>query len=63
MEIFVEDNGSIDVPQKSIVSDIVQKLDYHLDAVIVVKNGTPLPLDTTLKEGDRLKILSVVSGG
>ncbi|MFO8109021.1 MAG: MoaD/ThiS family protein [Thermoplasmata archaeon] len=63
MKIEVKGVGNVTVPPESRVSDVVRDLNHHLDAVIVVKDGKPVPLDEQLKNGDTLKVLSVVSGG
>ena len=43
--------------------DLLRRLDLAPDAHLLVRGDTPLPLDEALNEGDRLLILSVVSGG
>lgn len=43
--------------------EILRKLNISPDAVIVMKEGTPIPLNEKLSEDDELKILNVVSGG
>lgn len=59
----VEGEGVVTLEPRKSVSDLVKMLDYHLDSVIVLDEGEPLPLDKELKDGMKLKILSVVSGG
>ncbi|GEM_PF-1968478 len=63
MEINVEGVGNVRMSTDSHVSDLVKELDHHLDAIIVVKDGRPVPLDHPLEDGDTIKVLSVVSGG
>ncbi|MBS3816635.1 MAG: MoaD/ThiS family protein [Candidatus Thermoplasmatota archaeon] len=63
MEVEVEDEGKVCVSDNSDVSTLLEKLDYHLDSVIVLSDDEPVPLDHPLKEDMKLKIVSVVSGG
>ncbi len=63
MKVHVQGLGTMDIPQDSLVSDLVASMDKHLDSVIVIMESKPVPLDTPLKEGDTLRVLSVVSGG
>jgi len=63
MKVNIEDKGSIEVPEGSQVSTVVKKLDHHVDSVIVLSDGEPIPLDDEVKENMKLKILPVVSGG
>ncbi|MBS3781663.1 MAG: MoaD/ThiS family protein [Candidatus Thermoplasmatota archaeon] len=63
MKVEVEGEGKVEVPEESQVSTVVKKLDYHLDSVIVLSEGEPLPLDEKVEEDITIKILPVVSGG
>ncbi|OGS41552.1 MAG: hypothetical protein A3K67_02610 [Euryarchaeota archaeon RBG_16_62_10] len=45
------------------VEEAIRALRLHPDAWIAVRGSTPVPLDEPLKEGDELKLVSVVSGG
>ncbi len=63
VRVEIENDGPIEVPKGSDVSDVIQSLDYHIDSVIVLSDGEPVPLDDEVKEDMTLKILSVVSGG
>ncbi len=63
MKVNIEDEGSIEVPEGSQVSTVVKELDHHVDSVIVLSDGEPIPLDDKVEENMDLKILPVVSGG
>ncbi len=63
MKVNIEDEGKVKVPEGSRVSAVIEKLDHHIDSVIVLRDGEPLPLDHELEENMDLKILPVVSGG
>ena len=63
MKVYIEDEGEIEIPKGSQVSDVIEKLDHHIDSVIVLSDGEPITLDDQLEENMKLKILPVVSGG
>jgi len=42
---------------------LLKDLDLHLDAHIIVRDGAPIPMDEKLKDGDKIRILTVTSGG
>lgn len=42
---------------------LLKDLNLHLDAHIIVKDGAPVPLDEKLEDGDKIRILTVTSGG
>ncbi len=43
--------------------ELVQALGLAPDAHILVRGDVPIPIDEPLVEGERLRIISVVSGG
>jgi len=43
--------------------DLIECLDLNPDAFILVREGKPIPIDEQLKNGDRIKLISVASGG
>lgn len=63
MKVNLEGKGPLEVSEGSTVKDIVDRLDHHIDSVIVVNEGSPVPLDEEVEEGQNLKVISVVSGG
>ena len=63
MKVYIEDEGEIEIPKGSQVSDVIEKLDHHIDSVIVLSDGEPITLDDQLEENMELKVLPVVSGG
>lgn len=44
-------------------ADLVETLDAHPQAHVVIRDGTPLPLDAELADGDEVQVLRIVSGG
>jgi sulfur carrier protein ThiS len=45
------------------IAGVLKKLNIKPDMVIAVRNGTIVPVDETLSDGDCLKLLEVASGG
>jgi sulfur carrier protein ThiS len=43
--------------------DLLHALNLLPDGVLIVHNNTPIPYTNRLKNGDRLKIIRVASGG
>ena len=53
----------LDLANGSTVEGAIRKLGLYPDAWIAVKGDTPVSLDDTLKDGDEVKLVAVVSGG
>ncbi|RLG88530.1 MAG: thiamine biosynthesis protein ThiS [Thermoprotei archaeon] len=43
--------------------EILNKLNLQLPAIIILKNGRPIPEDEELRDGDVLRVIDVHSGG
>lgn len=54
-EITLEDNAR--------VFELLKKLDLRPDNWIVVRDDKAIPEDAPLKDGDSIRLLSVISGG
>lgn len=52
-----------DVPETATVEAVLRLVGAKPDAVIVLREETPIPLDARLESGDALRIVSVFSGG
>jgi sulfur carrier protein len=64
MKIFIEKtNTKKNIKFKGTVKAILKKLNVNIEEVIVVKNGELVSEDDIIADKDRIKILSVVSGG
>ena len=66
MEIFIEkENKTIDyeVSEKIELKEVLKKLNISLDSIILVKNNEVCLEDELVSDSDKIKILSVVSGG
>ena len=53
----------IDLKSGSKVYDLLKKIQLRPDALIVLKDNMPIPVDDILGEGQELSILQVASGG
>ncbi len=63
MNINVEGKGSQEFPDVTTAEDVVVRLGFHKDAVIVLQDDVPIPIDKPMEDGANLKIIHVVSGG
>jgi len=67
MNISVEHLGSFKqdtkFPEGSRVQDVLDHFNITYSFVITMLNERPVPIDELLKEGDVLKVVTVVSGG
>ena len=43
--------------------DVLAELKTSPETVIVVRKGKPIPVDELLKEGDKIHVIGVVTGG
>lgn len=53
----------LDLPQDARADDAPRALGIRAELVLVFRGDRPLPGDAPLQEGDRVRILRVVSGG
>ena len=56
-------NKSIALGSNSLVADLLKKLNINPVTVIVSRNSELILEDEKLKNGDEIRILSVISGG
>lgn len=63
MDINIDGKGEVKLPDGSTVSDLVEKLNFHKESVIVLEKGEPIPLDKKLNDKTNVKVIPVVSGG
>ena len=62
--IFVgfEKKEEIVNPEGKKYSDILESLGINPETVVVVRNGTPVPVDDVAEDGE-VKVIRVISGG
>jgi sulfur carrier protein ThiS len=53
----------IQIDPGSKVEDVLKKISLKPDGVIVIHDSQPIPIDEKLKDGQKLTILQVSSGG
>ncbi|MBX8631858.1 MAG: MoaD/ThiS family protein [Thermoplasmata archaeon] len=51
------------VSPEETVQDLMRRLNIAPDAVVVFRNGEPVPVDEGLSEGDVLTFIEAASGG
>jgi len=54
---------TIELPARSNGQDLISSLHLSPDVHILVRDDTPIPIDEQLREGDRIRVIAVVSGG
>ncbi|MEM3373720.1 MAG: MoaD/ThiS family protein [Candidatus Woesearchaeota archaeon] len=64
MDIYLErENKKINIKFKGKVKDLLKRLNLNSEEVLVVKGEDLLNEDDILNDNDKVKIMSVVSGG
>jgi sulfur carrier protein ThiS len=53
----------VDLADGSTVEQLIRALSYLPDGWIALRHGNPIPLDEGLRDGDEVRLFSVVSGG
>ncbi len=54
---------SIEVDGQPTPEAIMRNMGLYLDAYLVLRGSTPLPIDEDLHDGDTIRIIKVASGG
>ena len=54
---------TVELGSGATVEDAIRSLGLYPDAWIAIRGEAPVPLDERLRDGDFLKLISVVSGG
>jgi len=58
-----KETKKVEVAEGAKVEDVIRALGLRPDGWIAVLDDIPLPSDEPLREGDAIKLISVVSGG
>ena len=53
----------VDIKSGSKINDLIKKIHLKPDAILVLKDNKPIPIDHIIDEGHKLTILKVASGG
>ncbi len=54
---------AVDLPAATTGLDLLRALGLAPDAHLLVRGSTPIPEDEALTEGERIRVVAVVSGG
>lgn len=60
---FSPKERDLDLPEGALADDAPRALGIRPELVLVFRDDRPLPGDAPLRDGDRIRILRVVSGG
>ena len=60
---FTPKERELDLPEGARADDAPRSIGIRPELVIVFRDERPIPGDEPLREGDRIRILRVVSGG
>ena len=66
IKVFIEtknETRTIPVEQKATIASLLKKININPIEVVVAKNDEVVTEDEIIKDGDDIKIFSVVSGG
>ncbi|MFH1848711.1 MAG: MoaD/ThiS family protein [archaeon] len=64
MRVYIErEEKGLSLEFRGTAGSLLKRLKINPETVIVVRDDALIPLETRLKSGDDLKILSVISGG
>jgi len=66
IKVFLERENrkeQVELSGKATIGSLLDRLELVRESVLAVKGGALVTEDAPLKEGDSVKILSVVSGG
>ncbi len=54
---------SVELPEGADGMQLMKSLRLAPDVHILLRDNVPVPMDSEMREGDRIKIIAVVSGG
>jgi len=62
---ILPDNSTkvVDIEQGSTINDLLKKIQLKPDAIIVLRNDFPIPVDDVLTDEQEIHIIQVASGG
>jgi sulfur carrier protein ThiS len=53
----------VELSDRSTILDLLRSVGVRPDEVLVVMGAVPVPVDRVLHDGERVELLSIVSGG
>ena len=60
---FGKKTEGLDIAKGTKIFDILKKLNINREVVVIAKNGEITPENEELRDGDKIHIITVVSGG
>ncbi len=61
--VFRNEERNVSIEGKASIEDLLLSLGINRETVIARKNGEIVPESEKVKDGDRIELLNVVSGG
>ena len=63
MNVYIDRNDRNEIVEANSIKEIANKLKINLEEFIIVRNDELITENTKLKEKDKIKFFSVISGG
>lgn len=64
MQIFIEkEQKELEIKFQGTVAELLKQIEINSETVLVVRSNEVLTQDETLQDADKIKLLSVISGG
>ncbi len=63
VKVFIEKENLTKMIKADSIEDVLRKLGINPEVVLVAKNNILVTKKAKIKEGDEIKLLSIVSGG
>ncbi len=61
--LWREETKSVEVPEKSSIENVLDKMGINPETVVVMRNGEVTPEFETVSNGDEIEIIDIVSRG
>ncbi len=63
INVYIDRNNGNEIVEASSIKEIANKLNINLEEFIIVRDNELITENTKLKDKDKIKFLSVISGG
>ncbi len=54
---------AVELPEGASGYDLMKRLELAPDVHVLLRDSVPIAIDETLRDGERVRVISVVSGG
>lgn len=58
-----QEDRAVELPEGATVTDLISAVGEHVDVMVCVRGGVPIPEDERVRDGEHLLLLSAASGG